>query len=225
MPETKPTDHWYAVYLVRAGEATHAGHLHVQSHRDGDARVLEQNITIEGEVNHRARCVLTLKRSGGRLLPLDLKYKDSHTSTHLEFHEGRLRASGGGRENHGDSCPSDVMPTYGVASLAKSIFNQPDASVTFTPMTDSNGDLGAHGSRLVARGLTDHSPFPIVAKCWQVDWLSPEGSVVQSFYFNDEGVVVQANWGGSLGVLAVSEQAAKSPRRSTARIDDKRPRR
>jgi hypothetical protein len=58
-----------------------------------------------------------------------------------------------------------------------------------------------------------------------VDWLSPEGSVVQSFYFSDEGIVVQANWGGSLGVLADSEQAAKSPRRNTARIDDKRPRR
>ena len=223
MPDVKPTDHWYSVYLVKGADATHAGHLHVQSHRQGDIRVLEQNITIEGEVNHKARCLLTLTRSGGRLLPLELKYRDGNTSTHLEFQDGRLKASGGGRDNDGDSCPNDVMPTYGVASLAKSIYNQPDATISFTPMTDSNGDVGAHGSRLVARGLTDQTPLPTREKCWAVSWLSPEGSEIQSFYFNNEGVVVQADWGGSLGVLAGSEQAAKTPRVRNARVGVRKP--
>ncbi len=225
MPDAKKTDHWYAVYLEKDGKATHAGHLHVQSHRQGDLRVLEQDISIQGEVNHNARCVLTLTRSGGRLLPVELKYRDARTSTQLDFHEGRLKASGGGRDNDGDACPNDVMPTYGVASLAKSIFNQPDASVSFTPMTDSNGDIGASGSRLVARGHTRKAPFPLDEDCWQVDWLSPEGSVVQSFFFNDDGVVVQADWGGSLGVLVESQQAAASPPQAVANLAEKRPRR
>jgi hypothetical protein len=211
MPDTIAADNWYAVYIVRGDEAVHAGHLHVKAQRNNGCRVLEQNIAINADVEHKARCVLTMERRGGRLVPLEEEYRDRAASTHLEFARGRLRADGSGRENDGDPCPDDVMPTYGVASLAKSIYNQPGASLAFTPMTDSNGDLGSHGSRLVCRGLTDKTPLPVDGEVWKVEWLSPEESVVQTFYFNDEGVVVLADWGGSYGVLAESERAAREP--------------
>lgn len=217
------SQHWYAVHLGKTSQAPHAGWLRVYKSRDTNGRrTLEQQVSIHGKLDGRAlhqeaTCRVVLTRRQGRMVPLEVEYQDAARQCGLRFHEGRLEASGCAAGENGDALPDDVMPVYGVVALAQGIHNQEGASLTFTPLVETTGQLGSPGSKLVCQGKTEKTPFPGADPLWCVQWLSPEGTQIQAFYFDDEGELLQANWGGSRCRLVESESAARPPEKSSGK--------
>lgn len=219
MPDTKTsTEHWYAIYVGQGAAALHNGSLRVQSKRDGGNRKISQDVVLRGagpeRTDFKAKCVLQLKRTGGRLVPESYSYRDNTHDCSCEFEGGRLDASGNGSEHDGEPYAADVMPGYGLFALASTIFNQPEASASVTVLHEGAAEQGQSGGKLLAMGQTRETPFGTERPLWRVDWLGAEGNRVQSFYFDDEGTMQQADWGGSQARLVDSKEAATPPRRT-----------
>lgn len=209
------SEQWFAVHLGRSSNPPHAGWLKITRSRDTNSRrIIVQQVSIHGRLDKRAIdtdavCKLVLTRRQGRFVPLEVDYADGPVVSQLRFAQGRMQATGSAASENGDPIPDDVMPTFGVFALAATMYNQPEASVTFTPMTEASGRAGTAGSKLVCAGLTTETPFPSTAPLWEVVWFTPEGTRVQAFYFDDEGDLVQADWGGSRARRVATEAEAK----------------
>ncbi len=209
------SEHWFAVHLGRSSSPPHAGFLKLTRARDTNSRrIVEQQVSIHGRLDKRAidteaRCKLVLTRRQGRFVPLEVDFADGQITSQLRFAQGRIQATGSAAGENGDAVSDDVMPTFGVFALAAGIFNQPEASVTFTPLTEATGRLGTAGSKLVCNGLTSETPFPSQTPLWEVVWFTPEGTQVQAFYFDNEGNLVQADWGGSRARRVATEAESK----------------
>ncbi|MBE7493183.1 MAG: hypothetical protein HS108_15690 [Planctomycetes bacterium] len=211
---------WFAVHLGRAASASHAGFLRVYRSRDTNSRrIIDQQVSIHGRldrraIDHEATCRVVLTRKQGRLVPLEVAYNDGQQSSQIRFAGGRMQAQGSAASENNDAVPDDVMPTYAVFALASAIYNQPEASLTFTPLTEGSGHLGT-GAKLLCCGRTGTTPFPTAAPLWEVIWLNAEGTRVQAFYFDDKGELAQADWGSSRAVRVATEvQARPAPKPS-----------
>lgn len=206
---------WFAVYLGRAEAAAHAGFLRMYRSRDTNSRrIVEQQVSIHGKldrkpIDHDATCRVVMTRKQGRMAPLEVTYSDGKAASQIKFVGGRMQATGSAAAENNDAVPDDVMPTYGVFALAGGIYNQPEASVSFTPLTESNGFLGTSGAKLVCNGQTGLTPFPTATPLWEVVWFSAEETRVQAFYFDDKGELIQADWGGSRARRVATEAEAK----------------
>lgn len=219
---TKET--WYAVHLGRSAQAPHAGWLRLARTRDTNSRrVIEQQVSIHGRLDGRtihtdATCRIALTRREGRLVPLEAHIKEGEREADLRFSAGRLHAAGAAASQDGDAVPDDALPTYAVFAMAQGIFNQPESSLTFTPVTEMTGQFGTAGAKLLCSGQVEETPFLSPLPLWEVIWFSPEGTRVQAFYFDNEGELVQADWGGSRARRVATEAEAKPaprPARST----------
>ena len=91
----------------------------------------------------------------------------------------------------------------------QTIYNQPEATMNFDAIVDSTGALCGHDAKLVAKGMTRKTPFPTLDPLWEVQWLSNEGTRIQAFYFDDEGTLEQADWGGTAARLVQTEDDAR----------------
>jgi len=205
---------WFAVHLGKTGATSHSGYLRMYRSRDTNSRrVIEQQVSIHGKldrkpIDHDATCRIVITRKQGRMVPIEVNYTEGKSASSIKFANGRMQASGTAAGENNDSVPDDVMPTYGAFALAAAIFNQPEASVTFTPLTESSGYLGT-GAKLVCNGQTGITPFATTTPLWEVVWLTAEGTKVQAFYFDDKGELAQADWGGSRAQRVANEAAAK----------------
>jgi hypothetical protein len=219
---TKET--WYAVHLGRSAQAPHAGWLRLARTRDTNSRrLIEQQVSIHGRLDGRAihtnaTCRIALTRREGRLVPLESSISEGDRSAQLRFDSGRMHASGLASSQDGDAAPDDALPTYAVFAMAQGIYNQAESSLAFTPVTEMTGQFGTSGAKLVCMGKVVETPFPSDEPLWEVIWLSPEGTRVQAFYFDEEGELAQADWGGSRARRVATEAEAKpvpKPGRST----------
>ena len=219
MPEQQDEDLWYQVYLMQEGKHVHAGHFHVVRTRDADGhRVLDQQIIFHGPgVDHEARSRMVLERRGGRYMPISVRYTEPTLEARMSFEQGRIHATGAAESHDGSSVPDDAMPTYGIATLANTIYNQPEATLNFDAMVDSTGAMCGHDAKLVAKGMTRKTPFPTLDPLWEVQWLSNEGTRVQAFYFDDEGTLEQADWGGTAARLVQTEEDARPAKSKPAK--------
>lgn len=205
---------WFAVHLGRSGATSHAGFLRMYRSRDTNSRrIVEQQVSIHGKldrraIDHDATCRVVMTRKQGRMVPLEVTFNDGKAESQIKFSAGRMQATGSAASENNDAVPDDVMPTYGVFALAAAIYNQPEASVTFTPLTEATGHLGT-GAKLVCTGQTGLTPFPSPVPLWEVVWFTAEGTRVQAFYFDDKGELTQADWGGSRAVRVANEALAK----------------
>lgn len=223
MPDTKTntkssTEHWYAIYVGAGPAAQHQGSLRVQIKRDGGSRKITQEVMIRGigpeGADYKAKSVLSLKRTGGRLVPVESSFKDNSHDCDVEFENGRLNASGDASSHDGEPYPDDIMPGYGLFALASTIFDQEESSISVTVLHEGSTEIGHSGAKLLATGPATNAPFGSTVPLWGVDWLGAEGNRVQSFYFDAEGTLVQADWGGSKARLVDSKEAAAPPRRT-----------
>jgi hypothetical protein len=207
-------EHWYAVHLEQAKNTPHAGFYHVRVDRDeAGHRVLNYQIAFRGEIedtelDHEASCRIVLERHHGRFTPLEIEYHEPSHAAHMQFVNGHIRATGAAAGHDGASVPDDVIPTYAISVLAEGIYNQPEASVLFSGITEGTGIICASEAKLVAKGKTGNTPFKSRHELWRVDWLSHEGLLTQSFYFSDEGVLEQADWGASRARLVETPEEA-----------------
>lgn len=207
-------DHWYAVHLGTGRDAPHAGFYHVKEERDeAGHRVLNYQIAFKGELDgrqldHEAACRIVLERREGRFAPLEIEYHEPSHAAKMTFRDSHLHGTGAAAGHDGVSLPDDVIPTHAIALLAEGIYNQREASLQFSAIAEGTGAICASEARLVGRGKTDEMPFKTIEELWRVDWLSHEGILSQSFYFNDEGLLMQADWGGSTARLVTNPQDA-----------------
>lgn len=210
MPNEEDSNLWYAVYQSGKGDPEHVGTYHVELSRDTEGhRVQDHRFVIQtGELKHQAYCRLVLERRAGRLSPLRLDYDESGNESSITFAGGRMSATGAAKASDGSRVPSDAMPTYGVATLAQTIYDQPEARLAFNAIVDATGVVCGTNAKLVSRGQTDKTPFPSDSKLWEVEWLSSEGTRRQAFYFTDEGILAQADWGSTLARLVASGDEA-----------------
>ena len=202
---------WYQVYLTSKDKHVHAGHFHVLKTRDMNGRrVLDQEIIFHGPgINHEARCRMVLERKAGRFVPVSVRYTEPRLESRMSFEQGRINATGAAESHDGSPVPDDAMPTYGIATLAQAIYNQPEASMNFDALADSTGAICGSDAQLRAHGTTRKTPFPTLDPLWEVEWLSNEGTRIQGFYFDDEGTLIQADWGGTAARLVDSAEAAR----------------
>lgn len=212
---------WYAVYKNGDRGLQHVGSYHSESSRDADGhRIQDHRIVINGEgLHHRAHCRLVLERRAGRLAPLRVDYDEPGNESSITFDDGRMRATGAAQEHDGAPVPKDGMPTYGISMLAQTIYNQPESSLGFDAMVDATGTVCGANAKLVSRGQTDKTPFPTVSKLWEVEWLSNEGTRRQAFYFTDEGILSQADWGTTFARLIDGEVEATPSKSDSAEED------
>lgn len=207
-------DHWYAVHLGKDEDAPHAGFYHVMADRDEDGhRVINYQIAFKGaidgrELDHEASCRVILERKGGRFAPLEIEYHEPSHAAYMSFVDGHVSANGAAAGHDGDIMPDNVIPTHAISLLAEGIYNQKEASVLFSAIAEGTGSICATEAKLVARGKTSDTPFKTNEELWKVDWLSHEGVHSQSFYFTDEGLLVQADWGGSKARLVTNPDNA-----------------
>ena len=210
MPSSEHDSLWYAVYQVHDGKSRHTGSYHIDLSRDDDGhRVQDHRIRIHGAgLDHEAHCRLVLERKAGRFVPVHLDYDEPNRESSIRFEEGRIHGSGAAADHEGSAVPDDAMPTYGIALLAQTIFDKPEASLSFDALVDATGAMCGADAKLVARGQTDDTPFPADAKLWEVVWLSNEGTRIQAFYFTDEGTLAQADWGDTRARLVNGKEEA-----------------
>lgn len=216
------TESWFAIYLGRGEHTSHSGILRLRRARDtNNRRVIDQQVHIHGRLDGRtiktdAKCRIALTRKQGRLVPQELVFSDGPRTTQIRFAGGRIETQGQAADQNGEVVPDDAMPTYAIFALAAAIYNQPEASIIFTPMSELTGQLGTSGNKLVCTGQTTETPFETPVPLWEVVWFSAEGTRMQAFYFDAKGELEQADWGGSRA-CAVASQAEATPPPKPAR--------